>query len=145
MTENLASIVVRVPDSTQFLDPDPGETQRRRVRLVPDVDESTIGIIGWSTAGFSALELAVQYPAVPRLVLASVPYEESRPLDLSTVVTKTLLLFGAKDPLTGSSHGRKWQRALPNARLEMVRDGEHDLLPAMWSRILAHLAPNRTK
>lgn len=54
---------------------------------------------------------------------------------------KTLLLYGAKDPVAGSRHGRWWQKQLPNARLEMVPDGGHLLVLRVWERALSHLAP----
>lgn len=146
MSDSPATVVVRVPGGGLFLDPDPEETERRRVRLVDVPDDSTIGIVGCSTAGLEALGMAADNPQIPRLVLASVPYvEDSDSLDLTMVAAKTLLLFGARDPQTGSRTGRQWQRALPDARLEMVPDGGHDLIVPMWSRVLAHVAPRRTR
>jgi len=65
-------------------------------------------------------------------------------LDLDAVVAKTLLLYGSADSQTGSSHGHRWQKRLPNARLEMVPGGDHELLVPKWARILSHLAPRRT-
>jgi pimeloyl-ACP methyl ester carboxylesterase len=62
--------------------------------------------------------------------------------DLSDITAKTLLLFGAKDPLTGSRHGTWWQRRLPDARLEMSPQGGHDLLAPTWKRTRSHLAPH---
>ena len=145
MPHEAASVVLKVPDPAYFRDPDPEQTRRRGVRLVTDLDESTIGIVGWSDAGHDALALAVANPHVPRLVLVAVPYEvETDSFGLDELAAKTLLLFGNRDPRTGSSHGRRWQRALPNARLEMVPGGTHDLIPPMWSPCLAHVAPGRT-
>lgn len=64
-------------------------------------------------------------------------------VDRTVVLTaKTLLLFGAKDSLTGSRHGIWWQKRLPDARLEMSPQGGHELLVPMWKRILSHLAPH---
>ncbi len=141
-TPLLPSVVVRSPSGTSVGDPDPAETQRRGVRLARDVDAATIGIVGWSTAGLDALAVAAANPGVPRLVLVAVPYEpDMLEFDLARVTAKTLLLFGAQDPATGSRHGRSWQKALPNARLELVPDGGHDLVGRMWARILAHVAP----
>jgi pimeloyl-ACP methyl ester carboxylesterase len=56
---------------------------------------------------------------------------------------KTLLIYGAKDPITGSPHGRWWQQHLPNARLEMVPDAGHLVVVPMWKRVLSFLAPSR--
>ena len=61
----------------------------------------------------------------------------------SDVRTKTLLLYGAADPLGGSAHGRWWQKQLPNARLEMVPEAGHLVMIPMWKRVLSFLAPDR--
>jgi hypothetical protein len=71
-------------------------------------------------------------------VVIGSPFSE----DLPVVAAKTLLLFGAKDLATGSTHGRRWQQWLPDARLEMNPQGGADLLGPMWKRVLSHLAPN---
>ncbi|HEY0606350.1 MAG TPA: alpha/beta hydrolase [Herpetosiphonaceae bacterium] len=60
------------------------------------------------------------------------------------VQTKTLLLYGSKDPVAGSRHGTWWQKHLPNARLEVVPGAGHLLILTMWHRVLSFLAP-RTK
>lgn len=57
------------------------------------------------------------------------------------VQAKTLLLYGAQDPVAGSRHGRWWQKQLPNARLEMVPAAGHLLVLPLWGRALSHLAP----
>jgi pimeloyl-ACP methyl ester carboxylesterase len=59
------------------------------------------------------------------------------------VEAKTLLLYGARDPLAGPRHGRWWQERLPDARLEIAPDAGHLLLIPMWARALSHLAPDR--
>ena len=139
------SLVLCLPEGFDFCDPDPGETAQRDLRLVPEWEPDTAGVVGWSTGGWEALALAAGNPDLPRLVIASLPFAEEAPVDLSAVTAKTLLLFGAADPETGSSHGRRWQQRLPNARLEMVPGGDHDLLMPMWRRILSHLAPRRQR
>jgi pimeloyl-ACP methyl ester carboxylesterase len=57
------------------------------------------------------------------------------------VHVKTLLLYGANDPVAGSRHDSWWQKQLPNARLEMVPDAGHMLVLRVWERALSHLAP----
>ena len=141
------SILVCLPDGRPLFDPLPEATASRDVDLVSDLRPDTNGVVGWSTGGWTALKTAVENPALPRLVLVSLPYPEQDPgsLDLDDVTAKTLLLFGSADAQTGSSHGRQWQARLPNARLEMVPGGGHDILAQMWPRILSHLAPRRTR
>jgi pimeloyl-ACP methyl ester carboxylesterase len=139
-------------------DPEPELTWARGVTLLAaggtgtgtgvdvDVDpDGPIGVVGWSTAGWEALAFAAGHPKrVDRLVLVSTPIpddEKELGFALSDVTAKTLLLFGALDPGTGSRHGTWWQRRLPDARLEMNPHGAHDLLVPAWKRILSHVAP----
>ena len=139
------SIVLCLPDSLSLLDPDPEQTHKRGVRLVNEWDENVIGVAGWSSGGLEALALAVEHEDLARLVIMSTPYpaEPNADSDLTKVMAKTLLLFGSADPSTGHSHGSRWQKQLPNARLEMVPGAGHDLLAAKWGRVLSHLAPRR--
>jgi len=58
-----------------------------------------------------------------------------------SVQAKTLLLYGAQDPVAGPRHGTWWQKCLPNARLEVVPGAGHVLILSMWRRALSHLAP----
>lgn len=61
------------------------------------------------------------------------------------VRAKTLLLYGAADPVAGSRHGSWWQKQLPDARLEVVPQAGHLLILSMWGRALSHLAPGATR
>lgn len=140
----IADVVVRATGG--FDDPDPVETSRRGLVLADDVSAGTIGLLGVGPAGSAAVVLAARSPEIPRLVLVNVPFDpDTLGVDPTDVHARVLLLFGARDPATGSAHGRKWQRALPSARLEMVPDGDADLVGRMWSRALSHLAPGRTR
>lgn len=134
-------------------DPDPELTWARGVTLLADDGAGAepdhagpVGVVGTSIAGLDALAFAARHPGlVDRVVLVSTPIpDDDRALgvELSQITAKTLLLFGAKDPLTGSRHGTWWQRRLPNARLEMSPDGGHELLVPGWKRTLSHLAPH---
>ncbi|GII34774.1 hypothetical protein Pmi06nite_82160 [Planotetraspora mira] len=134
-------------------DPDPELTWARGVTLVaddgtyPELDHAgLVGVVGSSIAGLDALAFATRHPGlVDRVVLVATPIPEDEGglgFELSEVTAKTLLLFGAKDPLTGSRHGTWWQKRLLNARLEMSPQGGHDLLLAVWKRVLSHLAPH---
>ncbi|MPZ25044.1 MAG: alpha/beta fold hydrolase [Micromonosporaceae bacterium] len=58
------------------------------------------------------------------------------------VTAKTLLLYGADDPVAGPAHGRWYRRQLPDARYEQVPAAGHLLVIPMWRRVLSHLAPN---
>ena len=137
-------------------DPDPELTWARGITLAVDdgavapIDHpGPIGVVGSSTAGVDALGFAARHPKrVDRVVVVATPIPEddsTLPFELSEATAKTLLLFGAKDPLTGSRHGSWWQKRLPHARLEMIPEGGHELLAPMWKRTLSHLAPRCTR
>ncbi len=139
------SIVVCLPEELALFDPEPEKTFKRDVRLVSQWEADTGGVVGWSTGGWDALSLAVAHPELPRPVIVSLPFEESRVANLATVPAETLLLYGTADPLAGAAPGRHWQEHLPNARLEMVPAGTHELPVPMWARVLSHPAPRRTR
>jgi pimeloyl-ACP methyl ester carboxylesterase len=133
-------------------DPGPELTWARGITLLAsDGDDAApnragpIAVVGWSTTGLDAFAFAARHAKlVDRLALVATPIpadEDTLGFALSDVTAKTLLLFGARDPMTGSRHGTWWQRQLPNARLEMDPDGGHDLLVPKWKRVLSHLAP----
>lgn len=65
--------------------------------------------------------------------------------DPEEVRARTLLVYGTDDPLAGPSHGRWWQRSLPDARLEVAPGGDHLLLVPAWEHVLAHVAPRRAR
>jgi pimeloyl-ACP methyl ester carboxylesterase len=127
-------------------DPGPELTFARGVTLYVGGADSLpgpIGVAGQGEAGLAALAFAARHPdRVDRLAVVATPIPDDPGVDLSTVTAKTLLLFGARDPATGSMHGRWWQQQLPDARLEMNPQGGADLLGPMWKRVLSHLAPN---
>lgn len=138
-------VVALGPDGP-LSDPAPDVTYSRDIDLVPSWTANSKGIVGFSSGGWAALELAITQPVVERLVLVSLPFpDDDMPIDVSTLTTKTLVLIGAADPATGSSQGTRWQKALPNARLEMVPGGGHDILERMWPRVLSFLAPRRKR
>jgi pimeloyl-ACP methyl ester carboxylesterase len=126
-------------------DPGPELTWARGISLHSGGPVSADAVVGWSKAGLDAVAYAAARPGeVKRLVLLATPApgdDVSLGFELSDVTAKTLLLFGAKDPLTGSRHGAWWRRNLPDARLEMHPDAGHDLLGLMWKRVLSHVAP----
>jgi len=140
------SIVACLPAGVELFDPGPDETARRDVRLSSDWDSETGGVVGWSSGGWDALQLAVDHQDLQRLVLVSLPFPAEMPsaFDPESVSAKTLLIYGSADPRTGHRHGALWQKTLPYARLQMSPGGGHDLLTPMWKRVLSHLAPRRT-
>jgi pimeloyl-ACP methyl ester carboxylesterase len=62
--------------------------------------------------------------------------------DLADVRAKTLLFYGAKDPLAGPRHGKWYQAHLADARYSQVPDAGHLAIMLIWHRALSHLAPH---
>jgi pimeloyl-ACP methyl ester carboxylesterase len=120
-------------------DPDPAETARREVELVPEWRPGVAGVAGWSDYGWAALSVAAEHPEIERLVLLAVPVREG--VEIPEIGAKTLLLFGTEDERTGSKAARWWKQQIPHARIEMCPRQRHDLLATRWPRALSHLAP----
>lgn len=61
--------------------------------------------------------------------------------DPGAVAAKTLIIAGQADALAGHAHAAWYQRAIPDARMEMVPGVGHLAVVPMWGRILSHVAP----
>lgn len=61
--------------------------------------------------------------------------------DLRAVQAKTLLVYGAQDPLVPSAHGRWYRRHLRHAHLTVVPRSGHLAVVAGWQQVLEHVAP----
>jgi pimeloyl-ACP methyl ester carboxylesterase len=63
--------------------------------------------------------------------------------DLDAVRAPVLLVYGAKDPVVTSAHGRWYRKHLPNAspRLVVVPRAGHLVVAPAWERILQHVDP----
>ena len=63
--------------------------------------------------------------------------------DLDAVRAPTLLVYGAKDPIVSSAHGRWYRRHLRNAspHLAVVPRAGHLVIAPAWRRILEHVDP----
>jgi pimeloyl-ACP methyl ester carboxylesterase len=61
------------------------------------------------------------------------------------VAAKTLLLYGARDPVAGPRHGTWYRRRLPDARYEQAPTEGHLLVVSRWGRVLSHLAPHQRR
>jgi pimeloyl-ACP methyl ester carboxylesterase len=61
------------------------------------------------------------------------------------VRARTLLIYGAKDPVAGPRHARWYQPRLPDARFEQVPGAGHLVVLPTWERVLSHLAPGRKR
>lgn len=63
--------------------------------------------------------------------------------DLADVRAPVQLVYGAKDPVVPSAHGRWYRRNLPNAspHLTVVPRAGHLVIAAGWERVLEHVDP----
>jgi len=63
--------------------------------------------------------------------------------DLDQVRAPTLLVYGAKDPVVTSAHGRWYRKHLRNAaaHLTVVPRAGHLAIAPAWERVLAHVDP----
>jgi pimeloyl-ACP methyl ester carboxylesterase len=63
--------------------------------------------------------------------------------DLDAVTAPTLLVYGAKDPIVPSAHGRWFKRRLRNASptLAVLPRAGHMVIAPAWKRILQHVDP----
>lgn len=135
-------IVVCMPDGSSP-DPSPEETEKRDVELVPDLDSTPAGVVGFAEGGWEAVRAAANGDLVDRLVLVSTPIPgEDDALPLADVNAKTLLLYGTGDPGGGHAHAVWWKDRL-GGRIEMVPGAGRDILADVWPRVLSHLAPRR--
>jgi pimeloyl-ACP methyl ester carboxylesterase len=65
--------------------------------------------------------------------------------EMADVQAKTLIISGQADPLAGHAHAAWYQRALPDARMEMIPGAGHLAVVPAWGRLLSHLAPAQVK
>ncbi|WP_158865963.1 alpha/beta fold hydrolase [Leifsonia sp. AG29] len=61
--------------------------------------------------------------------------------ELADVRARTLVISGEGDAIAGSAHAAWYQRALPDARMEVVPGVGHLVVVPAWERVLSHLAP----
>jgi pimeloyl-ACP methyl ester carboxylesterase len=61
--------------------------------------------------------------------------------DLDEVRAPVQLVYGAKDPVVPSAHGRWYRRHLRDAHLTVVPRAGHLAIAPAWERILQHVDP----
>lgn len=62
--------------------------------------------------------------------------------DPGDVQAETLIVGGQGDAIAGNAHAAWYQKAVPDARVEMVPGVGHLVIVPAWGRVLAHLAPS---
>ena len=83
----------------------------------------------------------------PGGVAADILSYTARPwgFDPADVAAKTLIVNGQADPLAGNAHASWYQKAIPDARVEMMPGVGHLAVIPAWDRVLSHLAPGTTR
>ncbi len=72
--------------------------------------------------------------------LGAIQASGDRTRDLRRVSTPTLVIHGSVDPLISPSGGRATARAIPGARLLMIKGMGHDLPRVLWPQLIDAIA-----
>jgi pimeloyl-ACP methyl ester carboxylesterase len=78
----------------------------------------------------------------PGRQLAAIIASGDRTSELGRIAVPTLVIHGTDDRLVGPSGGRATAKAIPDARLMMIKGMGHDLPRAAWARIVDAIAEN---
>jgi pimeloyl-ACP methyl ester carboxylesterase len=108
----------------------------------------TAGIVAYREAVDVALRTTAQLgETIDRLALVAVA-APAQPLDrddlgslIETVTARTLILNGQHDETAAAAGAAWYQSHIGSARAEMVPDETALSLPAVWARVLSHVAP----
>lgn len=95
------------------------------------VDMAGLGAADWRADYRASFPKAVDWITAPRA---------SPPLPVEKIAAPTLLIWGDADPISPEAVGRHLEARLPNARLEVVPGGNHDLATAHPDRVAALIA-----
>jgi pimeloyl-ACP methyl ester carboxylesterase len=100
---------------------------------------------GIDLAGLGAADWRPAFErANPRLPRWFSSYRADLGAGIATLEIPALLLWGDRDPISPVAVGRRLERLLPDARLEVIAGGGHDLAHALPERVAplidAHLA-----
>lgn len=124
------------------------ETLEETRAASPTGDPPTAGVVAYRDAVDVALRAAVQLgEAIDRLALVAVAAPE-QPLDrddlgvlIGGVSAETLVLNGQGDESAPAAAAAWFREHLASATIEMVPDESALSLPAVWGRVLSHVAP----
>ena len=77
--------------------------------------------------------------------LAAIIASGDRTPDLRRITAPTLVIHGTHDRMVRPSGGRATARAIPGARLMLIRGMGHDLPRAVWPRLIDAIADNAAR
>jgi pimeloyl-ACP methyl ester carboxylesterase len=80
--------------------------------------------------------------AAPGRQLAAIVASGNRTREVRRIKAPTLVIHGDKDKMVGPSGGRATARAIPGARLMVVKGMGHDLPPGAWQQIIDGIVAN---
>jgi pimeloyl-ACP methyl ester carboxylesterase len=81
-------------------------------------------------------------PAGPGRQLAAVIASGNRRKEIRRITAPTLVIHGDEDKMVGKSGGRATARAIPGAKLMLIKGMGHDLPPAAWPQIIDGIVAN---
>ena len=84
-------------------------------------------------------------PAGPGRQLAAIIASGDRTAELRRISVPTLVVHGSADPLVSPSGARATARAIPLARLLIIKGMGHDLPRAAWPRLIDAIADNAVR
>jgi pimeloyl-ACP methyl ester carboxylesterase len=81
-------------------------------------------------------------PVAPGRQLAAIMASGNRVKEIRRIEVPTLVIHGDEDKMVGKSGGRATARAIPGAKLMIVKGMGHDLPPAAWPQIIDGIVAN---
>ena len=84
-------------------------------------------------------------PAAGARQLAAIIHSGDRTPLLRTITAPTLVIHGSKDKMVPPSGGRATARAIPGARLLVIKGMGHDMPRAVWPQILDAIEHNAAR
>lgn len=109
------------------------QAARRLVLCVTSggIDMAALGASDWRPGYRGSFPNAAEWITATR---------SSPPLPIEKIAAPTLLIWGDSDAISPAAVGRHLEQRLPNARLEIVPGGAHDLATAYPDRVAALVA-----
>src|SRR3954452_13625655 len=80
--------------------------------------------------------------AAPGRQLAAIIASANRVKEIRRITAPTLVIHGDEDKIVGKSGGRASARAIPGAKLLLIKGMGHDQPPAAWPQIIDAIAAN---
>ena len=105
-------------------------------RMVLCVTSGGVDMVGLGAAEWRA-DYRRSFPKAADWITAT---RASPPLPVEKIAAPTLLIWGDADPVSPVAVGRHLEARLPNARLEVISGGNHDLATVHPDRVAALIA-----